>query len=612
MVFQEIPRPDVTIQDKLLLTKASANRRYIMSLDNDALLLPYMIEAALPTDIAEENIHGGWDSPVSQIRGHFLGHWLSAASMFYAATGDMEVKAKADAVVSALAQCQKANGGEWAASIPEKYLHRIAQGRQVWAPQYTIHKTFMGLLDMYRYTRNGQALDIADKWSPWFLSWTSAFSQEEMDNILDFETGGMLEIWVDLYDITGKKDYLTLIEKYYRGRLFDPLLSGEDVLTNMHANTTIPEVLGAARAYEVLGDTKYLNIVKNYWRLAVTERGQYCTGGQTCGEIWTPKQELSARLGDKNQEHCTVYNMMRLADFLFRQTGEKIYADYQEQNLYNGIFAQGYWQGSFTHGNHSEYPETGLLTYFLPLRAGGRKAWSSEKKHFFCCHGTLTQANASLNRGIYYASDEGIAVCQYFDSSAICNIKNVPVHLEQKIDTLSGNTQEVNKTCAAHPQNPNILKTILSIRCNSRIEFELKIRLPWWTKNTPLVHINGKQIQSNIADGYIALSRIWENDTVSVEFSRGISLWPLPDRPDTAAFLYGPVVLAGLCDAEIELRGNAARLESIIVPDNEREWGIWTKTFKTTGQNKNIRLIPLYAVGYEPYTVYFPVKCQAQ
>ena len=45
-----------------------------------------------------------------------------------------------------------------------------------------------------------------------------------MDDILDFETGGMLEIWVQLYAITGKDKYAALMERYYRGRLFDPLL----------------------------------------------------------------------------------------------------------------------------------------------------------------------------------------------------------------------------------------------------------------------------------------------------------------------------------------------------------------------------------------------------
>ena len=82
-------------------------------------------------------------------------------------------------------------------------------------------------------------------------------------------------------------------------------------------NTTIPEILGAASVYEATGDIKYLTIVKEYWRQAVVERECFATGGQTCGEVWTPKHKLNTRLGNKTQEHCTVYNMMRLAKFYF-------------------------------------------------------------------------------------------------------------------------------------------------------------------------------------------------------------------------------------------------------------------------------------------------------
>ena len=128
----------------------------------------------------------------------------------------------------------------------------------------------------------------------------------------------------------------------------------------MHANTTIPEVLGAARAYEVTGDDRWRGIVEAYWDWAVTRRGTFCTGGQTSGEIWTPPFAFASRRGEKTQEHCTVYNMIRLADVLFRWSGEVAYLDYIERNLYNGILAQ-------------QHPETGMVAYFLPLEGGARQ-----------------------------------------------------------------------------------------------------------------------------------------------------------------------------------------------------------------------------------------------
>ena len=150
-----------------------------------------------------------------------------------------------------------------------------------------------------------------------------------------------------------------------------------------------------------------------YWRCAVTDRGAFCTGGQTTGEIWTPPFAFAARLGDKNQEHCTVYNMMRLADYLLRWTGDVTYADYIERNLYNGILAQ-------------QHPETGMVAYFLPLQAGSRKLWGSPTNDFWCCHGSLVQAHTVHNAYVYYEDGGDLVVCQYVPSEAQWERDGVP------------------------------------------------------------------------------------------------------------------------------------------------------------------------------------------
>lgn len=123
----------------------------------------------------------------------------------------------------------------------------------------------------------------------------------------------MLEAWADLYGITGEEQHLDLIHCYERPRLFDRLLAEEDPLTLHHANTPIPEIHGAARAYEVTGDERCRRIVKAYWKCVVTQRGVFLTGGQTVEEVWTSPFKMAAYLGESNQEHCVVYNMIRLA-----------------------------------------------------------------------------------------------------------------------------------------------------------------------------------------------------------------------------------------------------------------------------------------------------------
>ena len=584
-IFHALPWNHVALGPSMIQHRSDLNRTYLMSLSNANLLQNYYQEAGLwnPRHLPV-GCHGGWESPTCQLRGHFLGHWLSAAAKLYAATGDAEVKAKADHVVSELGRCQRENGGAWAGSIPAQYLDWIARGKTVWAPHYTLHKTLMGLQEMYALTGNEQALEILVAWAGWFHRWTGQFSRTQLDDILDVETGGMLEVWANLYGVTGQQEHLDLLRRYDRPRLFEPLLAGEDVLTNKHANTTIPEVHGAARAWEVTGDRRWRDIVDAYWRSAVTERGFFCTGGQTDGEVWTPPHALSARLGDKNQEYCVVYNMMRLADWLLRWTGDITYADYWERNLYNGILAQ-------------QHPDTGMVAYFLPLQGGGVKSWGSPTDDFWCCHGTLLEANASHNRGVYFENDAGLVVSQYIPSTLTWDQSGVSVSVTQ---TINPQTEQAGR--------PQSLAVRLSVTCTRPVEFTLTLRLPWWLHHEPVIMVDGaRQSGSFAASSWYTIRRVWHDDTVSIMLPTGVTTAPLPDDPTTMAFMDGPVVLAGLCD-EMTLRGNANAAEDLFTPDNEREWNEWKPGYRTRRQPHNIRFLPLYDIRDERYTVYFPVQ----
>ena len=584
--FHPVSWDAVALRPGMFQHRFDLNRAYLVGLSSANLLQNYYLEAGLwHTRQKPDGCHWGWESPTCQLRGHFLGHWLSAAAKIYAATGDAEIKGKADRIVSELSRCQRENGGEWAGSIPEHYLDWIARGKKVWAPHYTLHKTLMGLHEMFALAGNEQALEIMANWARWFHRWSGRFSRAQMDDILDVETGGMLEVWANLYGITGKQEHLDLVQRYDRPRFFDRLLAGEDVLTNRHANTTIPEVHGAARAWEVTGERRWREIVEAYWRSAVTERGFYCTGGQTNGEVWTPPGQLSARLGDKTQEHCTVYNMMRLADWLLRWTGDVSYADYWERNLYNGILAQ-------------QHPDTGMVAYFLPLQAGAVKKWGTPTEDFWCCHGTLVEAHAVHSRGVYFDNDDGLVVSQYIPSELTWERAGVRVRVTQEIDPQTDQTRR-----------PQSLAVRLRIACERPVEFALTLRLPWWLRGEPVIAVNGRyQPGPFTASSWYCIRRTWADETVSVVLPKGLQSSPLPDYPGVVAFLDGPVVLAGLCDEERELRGDRDDPESLLTPHNEREWAFWRPGYRTHNQPRNVRFIPLYEVRDERYTVYFPVR----
>ena len=599
---------NVTLYDSDLLRREACNRQYLMELKNENLTLHFDMEAGRRSLTSLVGLHGGWESPTCQVRGHFTGHWLSAAAQHYYETGDRELLAKAQAIVDDIILCQKQNGNGWAAPIPEKYLELISRGIAVWAPQYVIHKVFMGLIDMYRYGGYAPALQAAEEFARWFYDWSGKFTRDEFDDILDFETGGMLEMWAQLYGITKNPIYRTLMERYWRGRLFDALLEGKDPLTNMHANTTVPEAMGCVAAYEATGEEKWRDAALAYWKCAVDDRCAYVTGGQTCGEIWSPKSMLGARLGTKVQEHCTIFNLMRLADHLFCWTKDPKYAAYRELGLHNAIMAQAYWETNMSHGLEGENDVPGLLSYFLPMRAGSKKGWSGKTDSFFCCHGSLVQANAAHNRGIYYQEEDTVYVCQYFDS----DVTIAPgVTLQQRRETFTANRHIGSSSSAkqsislgTQENHPDLARHVFTVRCKAPAAFTLKLRVPAWC-SAP-AECTGVCGTVDEADGWFTVSRTWhDGDTVTVSFPMGITAVSLPEDENMVAFRYGPVALAGITSEERTLEGDP---KSLLIHDNEREWGNWYDTFRTVGQPVNFRFVPLKSIGREAYTVYFPIK----
>jgi len=606
------PEKETTLLPGILTVHRRRNRDYLMELRTENLLRPYLFEAGLyRCNQRLLDIHEGWDGPLSDLRGQFTGHWLSAAARLIASTGDAELRLKAEHIVSEIALCQQENGGEWCFSIPEKRLWWLKNGKHTWAPQYVCHKEMMGLLDMYRYAGNQQALEILLRAAEWFDRYTEGITRENMDDMMDWEeTGGLMEYWADLYSVTGDEKHLRLMRRYERPRLFEPLLAGVDVLTNMHANTTIPEIHGAARAYEVTGEERYRRIVEAYWNLAVEQRGFYATGGQTCGELWTPPGHQAARLGEFNQEHCAVYNMMRLAEYLLRWTGEAKYADYWERNLWNGLLSQGYWEDDFNPDIFCDATEraSGLVAYYQGLSAGSRKRWGSKTKHFWCCHGSLVQANAMLHDGIFYQTEDSVVVCQYQPAEADFRLKDVCVSVRMQLDPFSDQNIRIRPIQREIHARPEQLRVLLEVSCDKAAAFALAFRMPWWMQGEAQVTVDDAFADYACEDGYLVISRVWDKARVAVSFGKGVTCHALPDEPDTVAFLDGPVVLAALCDEERTLYSDQEAPQKLLVPRYERRWQEWTGYWKTKDQPVNLNFMPLYQIGNQPYTIYFPVK----
>ncbi|MDD5261720.1 MAG: glycoside hydrolase family 127 protein [Methylacidiphilales bacterium] len=580
--------------------RAQLTRNYVASLTNEGLLQNFELEAGLRkmfhfhSDACFQKAHWGWESPTSELRGQFLGCWMMAAARFAQQTDDPIFKHKLETVIERLALCQKRNGGEWLSSFPEKFMRWLAEGTPPWVPHGVIHKTLLGLRESYLFCGNEEALEMSKKFVAWLHRWFTALDQATREMVLDVETCGMLEELARLYEITRDPAHLELARLYSRERFWKEFRPGADPLTNRHANTTIAEVHGAAAMYEVTGEQRWRDITEAYWKCAVTDRGTFCTGGQNSGEIWCPPHEFAARLGDKNQEHCTVYNMIRLADYLYRWTGESTYADYIEKNLYNGILA-------------GQNGTTGMVTYYLPLAAGSKKKWGHPTRDFWCCHCSLVQIHSLLPSFIYYASDKGIDIAQYIPSRVERNINGVKVEISQDWAITRGGCAVDNATIAGERHRPKSWSILFKVKCDRPAEWSLCLRIPDWVAGPVLLRENaGETVLVPNARGFVELRRTWDHAEFTLILPRTITLSAIPDEPETVAFLEGPVVLAAITEEERRIEIDPARPEAFLVPENERQWGQWNDTFRLKGQARGLRFKPLYDITDEAYAVYFP------
>lgn len=591
---------DCRVTGGIFRDRMELNRKYLKELDPICLMQNYYLEAGiiLPdrqviSEPEKAELHWGWESPACQLRGHFLGHWMSAAAMLSAADGDDELRTKLSKIVDELERCQQRNGGKWVGPIPEKYFKLMESDEYIWSPQYTMHKILMGLADAYRYAGLEKALVIAGRLADWYIEWAESIKDTAPFTVFKGEQGGMLEEWGILYELTNDPKYQRLMGIYRENALYHKLEQHRDALTDDHANASIPLSHGAAKLYEITGEERWKIIADEFWDQAVTQRGMFATTGANSGEFWIPPHAMGSYLGNTDQEFCTVYNMVRLANYLYRRTGDTVYADYIERAIYNGFLAQ-------------QNMQSGMPAYFLPLASGSRKKWGSKRHDFWCCHGTMVQAQTLYPRLIWYYEGNIITAAQYIPSEVRLDIGGRKVKIMQCTELKNLNNQ------VFFDEDEDGEKSRWSLRfdiiCDEQTDLTLRFRVPEWLKCQPQVLLNGEIIQAEITDNYLTICRPWKRDTIQLLFTPKVYTEPLPDMPETAALLDGPIVLAGMTDKDIGLCCDFSAPESFLHRRTTHEYKtyVWKQnTYVTRHQPVNIEFKPLYEVTDETYTVYF-------
>ena len=599
-MLKEFENGTVKLSDGIFKERENTNRNYLLELKNKNLLQNFYLQAGVPlenagilNDLNNVDMHFGWESTSCQLRGHFLGHWLSAASMLYATYKDNELLNRINQIINELEHLQELNGGKWIGSIPESYLKRLEGTEYIWSPQYTMHKTVMGLYHTYIYTGNEKSYKILSNLADWYVDWVEFEQKNCPEAIYRGEHGGMLEMWASLYDTTKDEKYLKLAEAYSKEWTFEQLIKDIDCLSNTHANASIPLAHGACKMYEITNDEKYLKIALNFWKHAVTERGYFCTGGNNAGEFWIPKQMFGNFLSDRDQEFCTTYNMVRLAQYLYKFTGKSEYADYIELNLYNGFLAQ-------------QNKNTGTPDYFLSLITGSKKEWGSKTRDFWCCHGTMVQAQTIYAKLCYALSEDEntVFVNQYIPSKLNSN----DIKINQFIDMKFYDTQSFFEQTAK--TNTSRWQIKFEVNSNNK-DIQIAFRIPQWCNNEPLILLNGEKIKLNVKDNYVLINKKWNNDCVEIIFNPSVRAVPLPGDETLVAFMEGPIVLAGLTDEDCGIKFSENNMTDSFKQLSEHIYSSFSwkqSNYITKNQVKNITFKPLYEIQDETYTVYFTKK----
>ena len=602
---------DVTLTPSAFKHAEEMDIRYLLGIDPDRLLAPYLKEAGLKPKA--EN-YTNWEN--TGLDGHIGGHYLSALTYMYASTGNQEIKGRLDYVISELKRCYDANGNGYISGVPggKQIWKEISEGNiraasfglnDRWVPLYNIHKIFAGLRDAYLMYGSKECREMFIGLTDWMYRLTSALTDEQLQDMLRSEHGGLNEVFADAAAISGDARFMELAKRFSHKRVLEPLLKGEDHLTGMHANTQIPKVIGYKRIADLEGYEDWDKAAQYFWETVVDNRS-ITIGGNSVFEHFHPAENFESMLtSEQGPETCNTYNMLRLTKMLYATTGNTHYMDYYERALYNHILS-------------TINPIQGGFVYFTPMRPGHYRVYSQPQTSFWCCVGSGMENHARYGEMIYSHKGDKELIVNLFIPSVLTWGKTV-------VEQVNSFPAEEGTTLMINPKKP--------------AEFTVSIRVPEWTESARMnAKVNGEPVEAIHEDGFLKIERRWtKGDKLSVDLPMRLRAVQLPDMTENYSFMYGPVVLAASLgkDDQLGMYADDSRGGHIAagkkLPLNEMPLIVGEKddmlshiskvegkplTFKMTGlaplKYKEMTLVPFSTLHECRYMVYWPLVSEQE
>ncbi|MDN3594267.1 glycoside hydrolase family 127 protein [Zunongwangia endophytica] len=600
---------DVKLQNSLFEEAMHTDLEYIMEMDPDRLLAPFLREAGLSP---KAESYPNWEN--TGLDGHIGGHYLTALAQMYASAGSEEALERLNNMITELKKAQDANGNGYIGGIPEsnRIWKEISEGNikaggfslnDGWVPLYNIHKTYSGLRDAYLIAGNKEAKQMLIDLTDWMIDITSDLSENQIQEMLISEHGGLNETFADVYKITGEKKYLDLAYAFTQKEILQPLANNKDMLNGMHANTQIPKVIGFETIAALDDNQQYHNAASYFWKNVVNKR-TVSIGGNSVREHFHPSDDFSSMINSvQGPETCNTYNMLKLSEKLFLANPEEKYINFYEQGLYNHILS-------------SQHPEGGFV-YFTPMRPDHYRVYSQPETSMWCCVGSGLENHGKYNQMIYTHSENELYVNLFIPSEV--------------------NWEDKNFKLIQTTEFPNSEETSFKIETQKPQKLIINLRYPSWAGNGFKVEVNGKKVKFDKKPGsYISINRKWKNgDQISMKLPMTISSERLPDGSNYESLKYGPIVLAAKTGkedlkglfADASRGGHIAEGEKIALSEapmfvlNDIE-DLTSKVTSNSTENlrfsvkdvlypstySDLEFVPFYEVHDSRYAIYFPVE----
>jgi DUF1680 family protein len=538
---------------------------HFLGLDNDRLLKVYRQRAGLPAPGADM---GGWYDADGFVPGHTIGQYISGLSRYAKATGDAATYAKVNALVEGYAATLGPNG----------YPYASEKAAITW-PCYILDKYEIGMLDAYRLAGVESAKDMLARVIRGAIPYIPDHTYDRTPNSpkqAPYDEPYILpENLFNSYEATGEKQFLDMAKLYLLNEeFFDPLSRNQNILPGKHAYSHAIALSSGAKAYQVLGDPKYLQAIRNAWDMLV-ETQQYASGGSGPKEAFVPPHE--GKLGESItslHEHfetpCGCYAHFKLARYLLRFTGEARYGDGLERLLYNTMLACKDPEGDGNYFYYSDYHPQAKKGYY-------HRKWP-------CCSGTYAQGVADYLLNLYFHGAGGIYVNLFAPSEARWPVNGVPVRLVQSTD---------------YPHEDEVEIRIVTPK---PIEFAVNVRIPGWLESRPTLEVNGKPFSGPALKGtFAAIHRRWKSgDTVHLRLPLSFRTEPVDDRhPSLVAVMRGPLMMVAVDPPE------DLHTTPLALPAKFEKIPHAGDVFEYSSNGRRLRFKPFYSVRDETYNTYF-------